>query len=155
MEIECYYQDGKTGFQTPEGYHLTEACWDGAWLYDDTDRALVRDSEGYALLRVRSKQLIRLNCDCVDIYGDTLFRICRNGKYGLVDFDGHEVISPKYDVLTNHDTQFNIIGHQGRYGLLNLRGEWVEPLRYDVIFPINQRGNERLVCIRRHKAIFL
>lgn len=123
---------------------------DEAWLYDDTDRALVRDNEGYALLLVRSKQLIRLNCDCVDIYGHC-FASVATGSMGLWIF----VISPKYDVLTNHDTQFNIIGHRGRYDLLNLRGEWVEPLRYDVIFPINQRGNERLVCIRLHKAIFL
>lgn len=155
MEIEYYYRNGKTGFQTPGGCHLTKACWDEAWLYDDTDRALVRDGNGYALLHVRSGHLIRLNCDCVDTYGDTLFRICRNEKYGLVDFDGREVISPKYDILTNHHAQFNLIGRRGRYGLLNLRGEWVQPLRYNVIFPINQRGDERLVCIRRHKALFL
>lgn len=155
MEIEYYYRNGKTGFQTPDGCHLTKACWDEAWLYDDTGRALVCDGNGYALLNVRSGHLVRLNCDCVDIYGDTLFRICRNGKYGLVDFDGHEVISPKYDILTNHHTQFNVIGRRSRYGLLNLQGEWVQPLLFDVIFPINQRGNERLVCIRQYKAIFL
>ena len=119
------------------------------------DRALVRDSDGYALLRVQSEQPIRLNCDRENIYGDTLLCICRNGKYGLVDFKGHAVIPSKYDVLTNHHTQFNIIGRRGCYGLLNLRGEWVQPFRYDVIFPINQRGDERLVCICRHKAIFL
>lgn len=143
------------GLQTLGGCLLTKACWDEAWLYNDTDRALVRDGNVYALLHVRSGDLIRLNCDCVDIYGDTLLRICRNGKYGLVDFDGDEVVSLKYDVLTNYHTQFNFIGRRSRYGLLNLRGEWVQPLLYDVIFHINQRGDDRLVCIRRHKAIFL
>lgn len=116
---------------------------------------MVRDSEGYALLHVPSEQLIRLNCDCVDIYGDTLLRIYCNGKYGLVDFEGHAVVSLEYDVPTNHSSQFNLIGRKGRYGLLNLLGKWVQPLRFDVIFFINQRGNERIVGIRRHKAIFL
>jgi len=71
MGIRYYYKNGKTGFQTAGGCHLTKACWDEAWLLDDTDRALVRNKNGYALLRVRSEHLIRLNSDCVDIYGGT------------------------------------------------------------------------------------
>ncbi len=63
MGIRYYYKNGKTGFQTSGGCHLTKAYWDEAWLLDDTDRALVRDGEGYALLRIRSGQLIRLDCD--------------------------------------------------------------------------------------------
>lgn len=58
MGIRYYYKNGKTGFQTSGGCHLTKACWDEAWLLDDTDRALVRDSEGYALLRIRSGEAI-------------------------------------------------------------------------------------------------
>ena len=70
-------------------------------------------------------------------------------------FRGRLVIPSKYDVLINHHMQFNIIGNWEHYGLLNLLREWVQPLRYDVIFPINRRGNERMVCIRRHKVVFL
>ena len=122
---------------------------------EGTDRALVRDSEGYALLHIRSGQLIRLNCDRAAPYGDSLLRIHRNGKYGLLDFGGRTIIPPRYDVLTNHFAQFNIIGRRGRYGLLNRLGGWAQPLRYDVILPVNQRGNDRLACIRRHKVVFL
>ena len=122
MGIRYYYKNGKTGFQTSGGCHLTKACWDEAWLLDDTDRALVRDSEGYALLHIRSGQLIRLNCDRAAPYGDSLLRIHRNGKYGLLDFGGRTIIPPRYDVLTNHFAQFNIIGRRGRYGLLNRWG---------------------------------
>lgn len=147
--------DGKTGFQTSGGCRLTKACWKEAWLLDDTDRALVRDSEGYALLRICHGRFIRLDCDCVDIYGDTLLRIRRDGKYGLVDFEGRTVIPPRYDILTNHFVQFNIIGRRGRYGLLNRQGGWAQPLRYDVILPVKQRGNDRLACIRRHRVVFL
>ena len=82
MGIRYYYKNGKTGFQTSGGCHLTKACWDEAWLLDDTDRALVRDGEGYALLRIRSGRLIRLDCDRAASYGDTLLRIRCNGKYG-------------------------------------------------------------------------
>ena len=45
MGIGYYFRNGKTGFQTSGGCHLTKACWDEAWLLDDTDRALVRDFE--------------------------------------------------------------------------------------------------------------
>lgn len=148
-------QNGKTGFQTSGGCHLTKACWEEAWLLNDTDRALVRDSKGYALLRIRSGRLIRLDCDRAAPYGSTLLRIRRNGRYGLVDFEGRTVIPSRYDVLTNHHAQFNIIGRRGRYGLLNRQGGWAQSLRYDVILPVNQRGNDRLACIRRHKVVFL
>ena len=155
MGIRYYYKNGKTGFQTSGGCHLTKARWNEAWLLDDTDRALVRDSEGYALLHIRSGQLIRLDCDRATPYGDTLLRICRNERYGLVDFEGRTIIPPRYDVLTNHFAQFNIIGRQRKYGLLNRLGEWVRPLVYDAILPINQRGNNRFACIRRGKTEFL
>lgn len=115
----------------------------------------MRDSKGYALLRIRSGRLIRLDCDRAAPYGSTLLRIRRNGRYGLVDFEGRTVIPSRYDVLTNHHAQFNIIGRRGRYGLLNRQGGWAQPLRYDVILPVNQRGNDRLACIRRHKVVFL
>ena len=109
MGIRYYYKNGKTGFQTSGGCHLTKAYWDEAWLLDDTDRALVRDGEGYALLRIRSGQLIRLDCDRAAPYGDTLLRIRRNGRYGLMDFEGRTIIPPRYDLLTNH---FSIQYHQ-------------------------------------------
>ena len=146
MGIRYYYKNGKTGFQTSGGCHLTKAYWDEAWLLDDTDRALVR---------IRSGQLIRLDCDRAAPYGDTLLRIRRNGRYGLMDFEGRTIIPPRYDLLTNHFSQFNIISRRGRYGLLNRQGGWAQPLRYDVILPVNQRGNDRLACIRRHKVVFL
>jgi hypothetical protein len=155
MGIGYYFRNGKTGFQTSGGCHLTKACWDEAWLLDDTDRALVRDGEGYALLRIRSGRFIRLDCDRAAPYGDTLLRIRREERYGLVDFEGRTIIPPRYDVLTNHHAQFNIIGRRGRYGLLNRQGGWVRPLRYDAILPVNQRGNDRLACIRRHRVVFL
>lgn len=155
MEIKYYYRNGKTGFCTDSGCYLTKALWDSAMLIDNTGCALVRDSDGYALLRIVKGEIVRLDCDHADTYGDTLLRIRRNGKLGLVDYGGRTVIAPKYDVLTNYPRQFNIIGRKGRYGLLNRLGGWVRPLRFDAIFQINQRGNERLVCIRRHKALFL
>lgn len=126
-----------------------------AWLLDDTDRALVRDGEGYALLRIRSGQLIRLDCDRAAPYGDTLLRIRRNGRYGLMDFEGRTIIPPRYDLLTNHFSQFNIISRRGRYGLLNRQGGWAQPLRYDVIPARQPTGQRSSGCIRRHKVVFL
>lgn len=155
MEIRYYYHDGKVGFKTSGGCHLTKAHWEWAFLIDNSDYALVRDSEGYALLRIRKGKLLRLDCDDVDTYGNNLLRIRRNGKFGLVDYEGRTVIAPKYDTLTNYYAQFNIISRKGRYGLLNRLGEWVQPLRFDNIFPVIQHGNERLACFRRHKVLFL
>lgn len=64
MGIRYYSKNSKTGFQTLGGCHFTKAYREEAWLLDDTDRALVRNSEGYALLRIR-----------------------RDGRYDLVNFE--------------------------------------------------------------------
>ena len=129
MGIRYYSKNSKTGFQTLGGCHFTKAYREEAWLLDDTDRALVRNSEGYALTAAHPPR-----------------RAIRPGEFR----------SPsQYNLITNHFAQFNIIGRRGRYGLLNRLGGWAQPLRYDVILPVNQRGNDRLACIRRHKVVFL
>lgn len=53
MGIRYYYKNGKTGFQTSGGCHLTKAYWDEAWLLDDTDRVWVRiNPDNHLIIRV-------------------------------------------------------------------------------------------------------
>lgn len=152
--LDIYWKEGKIGFQTKQGVHLTTARWRYAERLDDRT-GIVCDGAGYALLQIHPRRLIPLDCKCADRYGTGLVRIRRNGKYGLLDRDGQIIIPAEYDMLTRHYGQFNIIGRQRKYGLLNRLGEWVRPLVYDAILPISQRGNNRFACIRRGKTEFL
>ena len=152
--LDIYWKEGKMGFQTEQGVHLTTARWRYAERLDDRT-GIVCDVAGYALLRIHPRRLISLDCERADRYGTGLVRIRRNGKYGLLDRDGQIIIPVEYDMLTRHYGQFNIICRQRKYGLLNRLGEWVRPLVYDAILPISQRGNNRFACIRRGKTEFL
>lgn len=152
--LDIYFKKGRTGFQSVTGIHLTAARWLYAEVHDDRT-GIVRDNNGYAILCIHPRRLIRLDCETADRYGDNLIRIRRNGKYGLADPKGNILIPVEYDVLTRHHAQFNIIGRNGKFGLLNRAGEWVRSLYFDSILPIKQRGNDRLVCIRNGKTLFL
>ena len=133
--LDIYWKEGKMGFQTEQGVHLTTARWRYAERLDDRT-GIVCDVAWYALLRIHPRRLIPLDCECADRYGKI-------------------IIPVEYDMLTRHYGQFNIICRQRKYGLLNRLGEWVRPLVYDAILPINQRGNNRFACIRRGKTEFL
>lgn len=153
--MKYYYQYGKTGFQTDNGIRLTPACWDEAWLLDDTRTALVRNNKTISIMDVYSGDLIALDCDKADQYGDRLLRLRRKGKFGLCDFAGKTIIPAEYDLLTNHHGQFNIIVRNCKYGLLNAIGGFAKPMIFDIIFPVCQRGVWRMVCIRNHQAIYV
>ena len=49
--LDIYWKEGKMGFQTEQGVHLTTARWRYAERLDDRT-GIVCDAAGYALLRI-------------------------------------------------------------------------------------------------------
>ena len=96
--LDIYWKEGKMGFQTEQGVHLTTARWRYAERLDDRT-GIVCDGAGYALLRIHPRRLIPLDCECADRYGTGLVRIRRNGKYGLLNRLGEWVRPLVYDAI--------------------------------------------------------
>ena len=80
------------------------------------------------------------NKPCLSSCGDGLYKICRNGKWGVIDDQLNQVIPNKYDCIWSFDKndliQVRIDSH---YGLVNKQGiEQVPPI-YDHI-TLNKDG---------------
>lgn len=77
--------------------------------------------------------------------GKGLYRICRNGKWGVIDKDLQEVITCKYDYMWRNfdDNSLLKVGkynnHSTQYGLVDMAGEEIVPPIYDDI-SINEDG---------------
>ena len=80
------------------------------------------------------------NKPCLHSCGDGLYRICRNGKWGVIDDQLNQVIPNKYDFIWSFDENDLIeVRIDSHYGLVNKQGiEQVPPI-YDHI-TLNKDG---------------
>ena len=71
--------------------------------------------------------------DSVEFFSESLARVKLNGKYGLIDKVGTEILEPAYKYL-RHSDDLIIIEQNGKYGAINLNlSSVVIPFRYDGI----------------------
>lgn len=60
-----------------------------------------------------------------------------NGKYGIIDEGGKEIVTPKYEEVGNFVGEFAKIKLNNKYGFVNKKGEEVVPPKYDKIYGFN------------------
>lgn len=65
-------------------------------------------------------------------YEKNLLRVIKNGKYGLIDYDGKIVLNTEYDEITSlKSVQENlIIKKEGKVGIANNVGQIIVPIEY-------------------------
>jgi hypothetical protein len=79
------------------------------------------------------KERWKLRYDNVRSFHDGRDMVELNGKCGLVDSDGNEVVSPTYDdIYTFREGRFRVLLN-GKFGAIDLDGKEVVPPRYDFI----------------------
>ena len=67
-----------------------------------------------------------------DVSQDSLLRVKSNNKYGLLEFDGKEIVPCKYDDLALFDNNSCVKAKSdNKYGLLIFDGKEIVPCKYD------------------------
>jgi len=68
-------------------------------------------------------------------FEDNILRVFKNGKYGLIDFEGKEIIGCKYDEITSLNGVKNqfIVKEADNIGLINEKGQTIIPIQYKKI----------------------
>ena len=66
-----------------------------------------------------------------EYYDDGLKRVCAQGKYGFIDFEGNEVIPLKYEDAFNFRNGFAPVKLNGKWSYINLEGKEITQFIYD------------------------
>ena len=90
------------------------------------------------------------NKPCLHSCGNGLYKICRNGKWGVIDDQLNQVIPNKYDCILSFDENDLIrVKVNSHYGLVNKQGiEQVPPIYDDITYnddgsyTVKQNGRE-------------
>ncbi|MEX0967628.1 MAG: WG repeat-containing protein, partial [Bacteroidia bacterium] len=82
-------------------------------------------------LHPRGQQITQTNYDFIGMYTyDDLALVKLNGKYGVLDTTGTELIPTQYDTLCFNESIFSLC-YQGKCGFVNSKGESFIPFQYD------------------------
>ncbi len=71
-------------------------------------------------------------------YEEDIFKVSKDGKYGLIDIDGKEIVSVQYDSIETIKGIKNslLVSLDGKYGLINDSGTTIIPVEYKEITKI-------------------
>lgn len=99
-------------------------------------------------------------------YEENILRVKKNGKYGLIDLNGKELLSTEYDEITVLDGIENsiIIKKDGKVGLVNDTGSMIVDVNYkeikklgdtykDGYITINEQGKYGLVSATKKQIL--
>ncbi len=87
-------------------------------------------------------------------YEDNVLRVSKNGKYGLIDFEGKEILACEYDEITAlKGVKSNILIKKAEnVGLVNEKGQIIVPVQYKNILTLKEGyKNEYIVVNENNK----
>ena len=93
-----------------------------------------------------SKQNIR--------YEDNILRVSKNGKYGLINFEGQEVLTCEYDeIIALEGVKSNlVVKKDGKLGLVNEKGQTIVNTEYkNILTLLEGYKNEYLIVDENNK----
>ena len=85
-------------------------------------------------------------------YEDNILRVSKNGKYGLIDFNGKEVLACDYDdIAALKGVNSNIIIKKaGNVGLVNEKGQTIVPVQYKDILTLKEGYKNEYIVVNEN-----
>ena len=85
-------------------------------------------------------------------YEDNVLRVSKNGKYGLIDFEGKEILACEYDEITAlKGVKSNIlIKKAGNVGLVNEKGQTIVPVQYKDILTLKEGYKNEYIIVNEN-----
>ena len=153
------YQNGKWGVIDEAGNIVIAANYDEMILVPDASKDIFiytydidEETGTYKTKAMNSKkEPLFTNYDLVEVidnydskqniwYESEVLKVNKNGKYGLIDLEGNEILSCKYDKITSFKgvEENLIIELEGKVGLVNLKGQVIIDTNYKAISELKE-----------------
>jgi len=129
-----------------EGYSLTSAFKNGSAWVETEDGIKNRVNEKGHLIYDK----VRYNYKIQSYKQLTRYYVRKNGKTGIIDDEGAELIPPVYDYLDYNSQYVNLLQARkgSKAGYINFRNEVIMPFSFDNIKIINygKNGNSEIIA---------
>lgn len=165
------YENGKFGVIDNEGNNIIEPSYNEIISIPNNSKPIfictydINDGEGtYKTKAVNEKNEVILNgydkIEALDNYDskqniwyeDNVLRVSKNGKYGLINFEGKEVLPCEYDEITAlNGVKGNIlIKKAGNMGLVNEQGQTIIPVQYKNILTLKEGYKNEYIIVNEN-----
>ncbi len=162
------YENGKYGVINNEGEVVIEPEYDEMIIIPDNSRAMficvydIDDEAGTYKTKVINdkKEEIITGYDTIEAidnidskqniwYEDNVLRVSRNGKYGIIDFEGKEVLPIEYDEITALKAATNnfIVKKDNKVGLVNEKGQAIIETEYKDILTLKDGYKSEYIVV--------
>ena len=153
IEYMVFKSDNKYGVINKNGEKVVEAVYDEIDIPNPTKSVFIckydynQEKQEYNIKVLNDKkeqilyqyfiiEAINLDWDTSETpYEKSVLKYKKNGKYGLIDFDGNIILKAKYDNIESLDFQEGllIVEKNGKNGVINIKGDYILKEKYDII----------------------
>jgi hypothetical protein len=109
---------------------------------------LIDFEEGHLVIPVLYNEIFEFKALTASSY--KIAKVNRNGKYGFVNMDGEEIISPIYDEIKDFNNGYASFRINNKWGLINSFGKETINSSYDE--PLSFNGNETYATLNGSKV---
>jgi hypothetical protein len=156
-------KNGKIGFINESGKELVPIKYDeiegfGSSTKKFSDKlvivknngkvGLIDFEEGHLVIPVLYNEIFEFKALTASSY--KIAKVNRNGKYGFVNMDGEEIISPIYDEIKDFNNGYASFRINNKWGLINSFGKETINSSYDE--PLSFNGNETYATLNGSKV---
>lgn len=173
IEVKNYsyytsYENGKFGVINNYGETVIEASYDEMIVIPNSSKPIfictydVDDAKGtYKTKAINEKnEEILTGYDKIEAidnfdskqniwYEDNVLRVSKDGKYGIIDFEGKEICACEYDEITALKATTNnfIIKKDGKVGLVNEKGQTIIETKYKNILTLQEGYKNEYIIV--------
>ena len=142
-------KDGKWGIIDEKGkikeeYAYDEIVLDNQGHYCNNGIILAKHNGKYSIYNEKFKKIGKFECEEIGVpTEDKLYAFMKNGKWGFVDSEGKEIISPEYDGAKSFSNGLAAVCKDGKWGFITKNNKLV----IDYEFTDADYFNENGICI--------
>jgi hypothetical protein len=98
-----------------------------------------RNSLGMGLINRKGEIVVPIIYDGLQVGLEGGYcKVSRNNKWGMVNAEGREIVTPQYEYLDDPIEGLFRVGKDEKYGIINIKGEIVIPVMYAEVTPAKE-----------------